>query len=132
MRYVLDTNICVYWLKGIMGIDKKLFAIDIDNIFVSSITIAELLYGSYNSAKVDENLEKVYAFEAAIKTFEIDRQCLEVYARIKAGLKAEGKIIDDFDILIASTAIVNDCILVTNNTKHFERINGLVIENWIS
>lgn len=51
---------------------------------------------------------------------------------IKAKLRTEGKMLDDFDILIAATAIVNDCVLVTNNIKHFERIDGLTIENWIS
>lgn len=132
MRYILDTNICVYWLKGVNGIDKKLSALDIENIFVSSITIAELLYGAYNSSKIDNNLEKVKEFDASINSFELDRQCLEVYAQIKAKLKSEGKIIDDFDILIASTAIVNNCVLVTNNVKHFERIDGLSIENWVS
>jgi len=55
----------------------------------------------------------------------------EFYAKIKARLKSEGKILDDFDVLIAATAIVNNCMLVTNNTKHFKRINGLTIENWV-
>ena len=132
MKYLLDTNICVYWLKGAMGIDKKISAVDIDDIFVSAITIAELLYGAYNSANVDKNLSKVKEFEEAINTIELNRSCMAAYAQIKAKLRAEGKIIDDFDILIAATAIVNNYILVTNNTKHFERIQGLTIENWIS
>lgn len=62
----------------------------------------------------------------------LDHESLEQYAKIKAGAEAAGKMLDDFDILIATTAIVNGCILVTNNIKHFERINGLTIENWIS
>ncbi|RCX18913.1 hypothetical protein DFR58_104184 [Anaerobacterium chartisolvens] len=62
----------------------------------------------------------------------LDRDCLEQFAIIKAKLKIEGKILDDFDILIACTAIKNGCVIVTNNTKHFERIEGLRIENWVS
>lgn len=104
---------------------------DIDDVSVSAITIAELLYGAYNSANIEKNINKVKEFEEVINIVELDRKCLESYAQIKVRLKSEGKILDDFDILIAATAIVNDCILVTNNIKHFERIDGLMIENWI-
>lgn len=131
MKYLLDTNICIYWFKGLMGIDKKISSVDIDDISISAITIAELLYGAYNSMNVEKNITKVNEFEDATNVIDLDRESLEHYARIKATLRAEGKMLDDFDILIAATAIVNDCILVTNNTKHFERIDGLTIENWI-
>lgn len=131
MKYLLDTNICIYWFKGLMEIDKKISSVDIDDISVSAITIAELLYGAYNSMNVEKNITKVNEFEDATNVIDLDRESLEHYARIKAKLRAEGKMLDDFDILIAATAIVNDCILVTNNTKHFERIDGLTIENWI-
>ena len=115
-----------------MEINSKLSAIDIDDVSVSVITIAELLYGAYNSTNIDRNLSKVKEFEEAINIIDIDRKYLENYAQIKAKLRAEGKILDDFDILIAAIAIVNNCVLVTNNTKHFERIDGLTIENWTS
>lgn len=131
MKYLLDTNICIYWFKGLMEIDKKISSVDIDDISVSAITIAELLYGAYNSMNVEKNITKVNEFEDATNVIDLDRESLEHYARIKAKLRAEGKMLDDFDILIAATAIVNDCILVTNNAKHFERIDGLTIENWI-
>jgi tRNA(fMet)-specific endonuclease VapC len=132
MKYLLDTNICIYWFKGSMGIDRRVAAVDIDDVSVSSITIAELLYGAYNSANIEKNISKVKEFEDATNVIDLDRESLEHYARIKAKLRAEGKMLDDFDILIAATAIVNGCVLVTNNAKHFERIDGLTIENWIS
>lgn len=131
MKYLLDTNICIYWFKGLMEIDKKISSVDIDDISVSAITIAELLYGAYNSMNVEKNITKVNEFEDATNVIDLDRESLEHYARIKAKLRAEGKMLDDFDILIAATAIVNDCILVTNNIKHFKKIDGLTIENWI-
>jgi predicted nucleic acid-binding protein len=115
-----------------MGIDRRVSTVDIDDVSVSAITIAELLYGAYNSVNVEKNISKVKEFEDAMNVIDLDRESLEYYARIKANLRAEGKMLDDFDILIAATAIVNSCVLVTNNTKHFERIDGLTIENWIS
>lgn len=132
MRYLLDTNICIYWFKGSMGIDKKAVTIDIGDIYVSAITIAELLYGAYNSANIEKNTNKIKEFEDVINVLYLDHKVLEHYAKIKAKLKSDGRIVDDFDILIAATALVNDCILVTNNIKHFERITGLTVENWVS
>jgi tRNA(fMet)-specific endonuclease VapC len=131
MRYLLDTNICIYWLKGIQNINSRVVEIDYDSLAVSVITIAELLYGAYNSANIEKNISKVRDFEEAITVIELSRNCIQLYARIKAKLKGEGRIIDDFDILIAATALVNDCILVTNNVKHFERIDNIRLENWM-
>jgi tRNA(fMet)-specific endonuclease VapC len=131
MKYLLDTNICIYWLKGIQNINSRVVDIDYDSLAVSVITIAELLYGAYNSANIEKNISKVRDFEEAITVIELSRNCIQLYARIKAKLKGEGRIIDDFDILIAATALVNDCILVTNNVKHFERIDNIRLENWM-
>ncbi len=131
MKYLLDTNICIYWFKGLKEIDKKISSIDVNDISVSAITIAELLFGAYNSTKVEKNMSKIKEFEEVINVIGLDRKCVGVYAQKKVILKTEGKLIDDFDILIAATAITNNCILVTNNEKHFARIDGLITENWI-
>lgn len=85
----------------------------------------------YHSANIETNISRVKDFEDAITVLELNRNCFPTYAQIKAKLKKEGRILDDFDILIAATAIVNDCILVTNNMKHFERIDGIKLENWM-
>ena len=131
MKYLLDTNMCIYWLKGINGIDIKMSSVDIDDVAISVITLAELLYGAYNSNNVEKNLSKIKNFEEVVNILELNRECLELYAKIKAKLKADGNILDDFDILIAVTALNNNSIIVTNNVKHFERIEGLTLENWI-
>ena len=130
MRYLLDTNICIYWFKGLNSIKTKIESVDIDDITVSSITIGELLYGAYNSNNIEKNLSRISEFEDSIDVLQIDRDCLDAYAKIKSRLRSEGRMLDDFDILIAATALVNNCIIVTNNTRHFERIEGLSIENW--
>ena len=132
MRYLLDTNICIYLLKGMHGIDAKIKSIDIDDLAVSAITIAELLYGAYNSNSIEKNLSKVKSIEETLTVFGLDRECIELYAKIKARLRSEGQILDDFDILIAAIAIESDSTIVTNNTKHFERIEGIKLENWVS
>ncbi len=130
MRYMLDTDTCIYWLNGVKSINDKMSEVDPDLLGVSIITIAELLYGAYNSANIENNLAKAKEFEDAINVFSIDKNCVKFYAKIKAKLRKEGQILDDFDILIAVTALNNDAILVTNNIKHFERIDELRLENW--
>lgn len=122
---------CIYWFKGNKSVAQKITANEIDDIAISAITLAELLYGAYNSASIDKNLSRIKAFEEAVNVLNLDRECFEQFAKIKAKLRVEGKILDDFDILIAATAIVNNCIIVTNNIKHFERVKGVKIENWI-
>jgi len=131
MKYLLDTNMCIYWFKGIKVVEQRIARIDIDDVAISAITLAELLYGAYNSANIDKNLSRIKVFEDAVSVLSLDRECLEQFAKIKSKLKARGEILDDFDILIGATAIKNDCIIVTNNTKHFERIEGIKVENWI-
>jgi len=90
-----------------------------------------LLYGAYNSEKVDENLAKIDMLKKSLKVTGLDEKSLNIYARTKAELKRKGGLIDEFDLLIASVAIANGLILVTNNKKHFDRISGLKLENWI-
>jgi tRNA(fMet)-specific endonuclease VapC len=132
MKYLLDTNICIYWLNGNNTIKDKLVSAVIHNkIGIFIITLAELQYGAYNSMKVENNLSKIEDFANAIGVYNIDEESTKTYAKTKAILKKEGLILDDFDILIAATAICNNCILVTNNIKHFDRIEGLIIENWM-
>ncbi|HPG58818.1 MAG TPA: PIN domain-containing protein, partial [Candidatus Wallbacteria bacterium] len=86
------------------------------------MTQAELLYGAYNSEKVDENLAKIDMLKKSLKVTGLDEKSLNIYARTKAELKRKGGLIDEFDLLIASVAIANGLILVTNNKKHFDRI----------
>lgn len=130
MDYLLDTNICIYYFKGLFGLKEKIEKIGFENFAISEITLAELIYGAEKSQKVEKNLEVVEDFADKIEILPI-LTSLRIYGKEKARLKSIGKIIGDLDLFIGSTAIVNNMILATRNTREFERLEGIVIENWI-
>ena len=130
MSILLDTDTCIYWLKGNKGIEKMAVAAGLDALHVSFITISELYYGVYKSGRVQENLDGIKTLEGKIKRVDSDQQTCETFGELKASLGSQGKTLDDADLFIASCALVNDLVLVTNNEKHFKRIKGLKLENW--
>ena len=107
MKYLLDTNICIYFLNQNQAIVKKMSEIPVNDMAISIITIAELQFGAYNSIKVKENLERIKYLRNIIKTINLNTAITEEYAKIKSIMRKSGNLIDDFDILIGSTAIVN-------------------------
>ncbi len=118
LSYLVDTNICVYLLRGRYHVDRKLEDVGSSNCGISEITIAELKFGAANSDRVSRQTALVNGFGSSIEVVPMDSS-FEVYAHEKARLRKQGQIIDDFDLVIGATAIVNDLILVTNNEKHF-------------
>lgn len=128
-KYLLDTNICIYFIKGLYNLDKKIETVGPENCFISEITVAELKFGVENSKHPDINRKVVSAFLEGIKIIPIFNS-LDHYAKEKARLKKAEKTVDDFDLLIGSTAVTNNLIIATNNKKHFDRIKGIKIENW--
>jgi tRNA(fMet)-specific endonuclease VapC len=129
--YLIDTDIIIYWLKDkFQSINKKFIEIENHRIFISSITVAELYYGAHNSSKISENCKLISDLISEINVVDFDCEAGEHFGKIKADLKSQGKIINDSDLFIASIAISNDYILVTNNENHFKRIEGLETENW--
>lgn len=129
MKYLLDTNICIYFLKGRYGLVEKFDTVGFENLYVSVITIAELKYGASNSNQPDKNKNVIERLSNKFKKIPIFN-AIDIFADEKARLKKKGKIIDDFDLLIGATSISNDMILVTNNEKHFNRLHNIQIENW--
>jgi len=129
-QYLIDTNICVYYIKGLFNLHEKFAKIGADNLYISEITIAELKYGVENSIKKKDNRKTIERFISSIQIVPIIGS-LDIYAREKAKLKKKGQLIDDFDLLIGSSAIANEMVLVTGNVKHFDRISGIKIENWV-
>ncbi len=129
MDYLLDTNICIYFLKGRYGLVEKIERIGFENLFISEITVAELKYGVEKSATPDKNRPVINELIDRFKQLPI-YGALDVYAKEKARLKKEGNIVDDLDLLIGATAIENNMILVTNNEKHFARLQNIKLENW--
>ena len=132
MRYIVDSDILIYFLKQHPHVSKKFEATDADEIGTTIINYAELLFGAYNSAKVKQNLNYIKAFLNTISILNFIQNAAETFTQLKTNLKQSGKIIADLDLIIASICLSNDLILVTNNTKHFGRIDGLKIENWSS
>lgn len=128
-KYLLDTNICAYFFNGQFSLKEKIREIGFENCVVSEITIAELKYGIAKSTKKEKNQQTLETFQAKIEVLSIF-PALDIYAAEKARLKTKGKMLDDFDLLIGSTAIFNNLTLVTKNVSDFDRLDGIVIEDW--
>lgn len=131
MKYLLDTNICVYWLKGDEHIEQKILSIGLDNVALSFVNVSELYYGAYKSQRVDANLTLIRQLTDQLNVVESDEAISELFGEMKATLEKAGTIIDDADLFIAACAKVHGLTLVTNNVKHFRRIKGLRLENWV-
>ena len=124
-KYLLDTNICIFFIKGLYELDKKIAEVGEENCFISEVTVAELKYGIENSPNKEKMRPIVETFIpkfAIIPIFD----SLDIYATEKA----KGLLIDDFDILIGSTAINHNFVMVTNNVSHLDRLEDIIIEDW--
>jgi tRNA(fMet)-specific endonuclease VapC len=129
--YLLDTNICIYFIRGHYGLATRIHSIGLQNCKISEITVAELKYGAEKAPlEKERNRKTIEGFIENIDILPI-ASGLDVFAREKARLATTGNIIPDFDLLIGATAIANDLIMVTNNVKHLSRLEGIKIENWI-
>ncbi len=130
MDYLLDTNICIHYFKGQFGIKERIEKIGFKNLAICEITLAELIYGAAKSQQTEKNMKVVDNFAKKIEIIPI-LNSLKVSGKEKARLKSIGKTVGDLDLFIGATAIVNDMTMVTRNTREFERIDGISIENWI-
>ena len=130
MNYIVDTDILIYFFKNNKKVVEKFSEISNENIFTTIINYTELLFGAYNSINVEQNLKKFKSFLEDINVLDFDKEAAEKFSQLKTTLKREGNLIEDLDLMIASICLVNNFVLVTNNTKHFSRIEGLSVENW--
>ena len=131
MKYYLDTNICIYFLKAQkINLKHKILSENPNNIKIPSIVKAELLYGAEKSQRREDNIDKVVQFLFPLEIIGFnDHESIE-YSKIRADLEIRGKIIGPNDLIIAAIVKANDGILITNNTKEFERVRDLKIEDW--
>lgn len=128
-QFLLDTNICIFFIKGRYKLDEKIAAAGVQHCFISEMTVAESKYGvenSPNQAALRPVIEAFLPKFGVVPVFE----ALDVFAREKARLRRLGLLIDDFDILIGATAITHQLTMVTNNVGHLQRLNGIVIDDW--
>ena len=131
MKYLLDTNIIIFWLKDRYGIAQKIKEVEATNCFVSEVSVAELRFGveCSETALLDEKRKRLTTFLSYLQIIPFS-VAIDTYASEKARLRAAGEIIADFDLLIGATAVHQDLKMVTNNTRHLSRIKGIDIEDW--
>ena len=128
--YLLDTDTIIFALKGDPAVRKNLRNHARDPMRISVITVMELYYGAHKSRKLASNLGKIRTLENAFEIIPVGQAIAEVFGVLKAGLEKAGSPVDDFDLIIASCALSHNLILVTNNVRHFKRIDGLKLTNW--
>ncbi|AKH77990.1 PIN domain protein [Leptospira interrogans str. FPW1039] len=129
--YLLDTNICIFLIKKknatlLENLKKKLNK----DLFVSSLTVAELEFGIQKSEFKEKNKVALIEFLTIFNILSFSDKDVESYGIIRADLERKGNVIGSIDMLLAAQAIANNYIFVTNNTKEFKRIKALKIENW--
>lgn len=128
---ILDTNICVRFLRGEESVVRRLLDADEnDDLRIPAMVEGELFYGVEKSERRGENREKVKALLAFLPVCHADDETMEKFGELKAKAEAAGRRVDDADVIIAATAMRHGALLVTGNTRHFSRFDGLEIEDW--
>lgn len=131
MKYMLDTNICIYAIKNASEtLLDNIISCDENEVCISSITYAELVTGVIKSKYPEKNFVALISFLSSILVLPFDTYAAEVYGEVRADLENKGMPIGPMDTLIASHAKANNLTLVTNNTREFNRVEGLNVENW--
>lgn len=129
--YLLDTNTVIYIVKGNRSVARNLQMHYHDPMKISIITLMEMYYGAYKSKKVAGNLAKIKTLENGIEIIPLGQEIVDTFGKQKARLEKAGIPLDDFDLAIGCCGLAHNLTLVTNNVKHFKRIEGLKIVNWI-
>lgn len=131
MKYMLDTNICIYTIKHKPPeVIKAFLCHEPDDMCISSITYGELMHGVEKSQAVERNRAAITLFLSAISILPFDSDAAEKYGAVRADLERKGTPIGPMDMLIAGHARSRGLILVTNNTREFFRMNELEVEDW--
>ena len=131
MRYMLDTNICIYAIKHKPEkVLEELQRHDPSDVCISAVTYAELIHGVEKSAAIEKNRLALSLLLANIEIFDFDAKAADCYGKIRAELEKMGSPIGPLDMMIAGHARSLEFTLVTNNMKEFSRVSGLRLENW--
>ena len=130
MKYLLDTNICIHFFRGDFNLIDKIEQIGLENCAISEITLAELVFGAENSKFPEKNFQLIETLSEQVAILPILGGIRE-YGKQKVQLRKKGTMISDFDLLIGTTALANNLIMVTENIKEFNRIEKIELENWV-
>ena len=126
---VLDTDHCVAILRG--KLDPRTRIAAGETLAVTAVTVAELTHGAHRSARAADNLMRVDALLAAVNVLDFDEASARLFGALKARLETTGQPIDDIDLQIACVALRHESELVTHNVKHFSRVPGLRLVDWL-
>jgi len=126
---LLDTDHCISILRG--QLDLSIHASPEDELAITAISVAELIHGAYRSRRSEDNLARLEVLLSALIVLPFDEAVGRRFGELKAHLESSGELIDNLDLQIASIAIENNCQLLTKNRRHFARINGLQLINWL-
>jgi len=130
--YMLDTDTCSYIIRERpIGVLEHFRKLAMEQVCISTVTYAELLYGVERSSSKRINRPIIDDFVQHLDVIEWDNAAAEQYGKIRTDLEASGKPIGAMDMMIAAHAKSIKAVLVTNNQKHFARIKGLKVENWV-
>ena len=128
---MLDTNVCIHLIRRKPpDVLRRFEDYEVGEVGVSSVTAAELFYGSEKSAAVEQNREALGAFLLPLEVLAFGEEAAAAYGRIRAALEKAGTPIGPLDTLIAAHAVGLGVTLVTNNTREFSRVPGLELEDW--
>lgn len=127
---LLDTDTCIGILRGYESVLERRKVVN-DDIAISFMTVAELYYGAEKSPKPERNYRLVEQFLLTVRVINTNLDILKEFGKLKASLERQGNLLADADLLIAATCLVKCDMLVTGNTKHYDRISGLRLDNWL-
>ena len=131
MAYLIDSDILIYSIKGNPRINQRIADLSATPKAISIITYGELLYGAKKSKQAEKNSSIIYRIAEIFSIIGISRAIIETFVGLKLSLERKGQRLDDFDLMIAATALSLNYTLVTNNSTHFRRIEGIRLENWM-
>lgn len=129
IAYLIDTDWAIHHLNGNTAISERLEALQAEGLGFSVVALAELYEGVYSSRNPEQSEARLNDFLDSVSIVGLDEETARIFGRERGRLRRTGQIIGDMDLLIAATALQYDLTLLTNNRRHFERIEGLRIES---
>jgi tRNA(fMet)-specific endonuclease VapC len=130
LKYLLDTNIVIYTMKNRPQLVKRRFQEHHGRMAISAVTLGELVFGAEHSQQVERNLSDIEALVARLEILPFNNAAAYHFGQIRAELYRMGRSIGPYDMMIAGHARACGLLLITNNTKEFERVPGLRIDDW--
>lgn len=132
LKYMLDTNMVIYTIKKRPDNVREAFKLHEGRMCISAVTWGELVFGAEHSQQTERNLADMEAMASRLEVIPFDSKAATHFGQVRAELYSIGKPIGPYDMMIAGHARALGLILVTNNIKEFERVQGLRIENWVA